>query len=134
MYCTVEDVCGLCDASDPQHAHNATSLNDENGATWWQSIGGDAAVTLELRLELPAYFAAFSASYKSPRPAAAVLERSVDFGQVYTPYQYYAENCSEFGLVDTWRAVSVPGQASCTSLYSDGQAGMVSHSQLPKYH
>ncbi|KAL5516796.1 hypothetical protein EMCRGX_G002211 [Ephydatia muelleri] len=129
-YCTVEGVCDICDASDPSKAHNASLLNDGGdgaGKSWWQSKGGEAAVTLELRLEQLARFAAFSVSFKSPRPAAAVLEKSADFGRVYVPYQYYSRNCSEFGLVDTWSVASVPGQLSCTSVYSDGENGMISY-------
>lgn len=126
-------MCDICDASDPSKAHNASLLNDGGdgaGKSWWQSKGGEAAVTLELRLEQLARFAAFSVSFKSPRPAAAVLEKSADFGRVYVPYQYYSRNCSEFGLVDTWSVASVPGQLSCTSVYSDGENGMVSQWQF----
>lgn len=130
-YCTVENWCDICDASDPLKAHNASSLNDgEGGGKWWQSKSGEAAVTLELRLERLARFAAFSMSFKSPRPAAAVLEKSADFGRVYAPYQYYYKNCSEIGLVDTGRATGVPGQLSCTSVYSDGAIGEVSNASF----
>ncbi|GCC29467.1 hypothetical protein chiPu_0007909 [Chiloscyllium punctatum] len=32
--------------------------------------------------------------FKSPRPAAMMIERSTDFGQTWKPYQYFADDCA----------------------------------------
>lgn len=128
-YCTEDGACSVCSASDPLHAHNATSLSDGDATgTWWQSAGGQPFVTLELRLERLARLASFSLSFKSPKPAAAVLERSADFGRVYAALQYYSENCTEFlGLPDAVGQPSSSRPPSCISTYSDGRAGTLSY-------
>ncbi|KFP43104.1 Netrin-4, partial [Chlamydotis macqueenii] len=61
------------------------------------------------------YFTHLILVFKSPRPAAMVLERSQDFGKTWKPYKYFAANCSAtFGLEDDVRQRG----AICTSRYS----------------
>ncbi|KFR15092.1 Netrin-4, partial [Opisthocomus hoazin] len=71
--------------------------------------------TIRLDLETAFYFTHLILVFKSPRPAAMVLERSQDFGETWKPYKYFAANCSAaFGLEDDVRQRG----AICTSRYS----------------
>lgn len=83
--------------------------------TWWQAAQDAPSETIRLDLEATFYFTHLILVFKSPRPAAMVLERSQDFGETWMPYKYFAANCSAtFGLEDD---VSQRG-AVCTSRYS----------------
>ncbi|KFV81086.1 Netrin-4, partial [Struthio camelus australis] len=83
--------------------------------TWWQSAQNSPRETIRLDLEAAFYFTHLILVFKSPRPAAMVLERSQDFGKTWRPYKYFAANCSAtFGLEDD---VMRKG-AVCTSRYS----------------
>uniref|UniRef100_A0A8C9MVQ0 Netrin-4 n=1 Tax=Serinus canaria TaxID=9135 RepID=A0A8C9MVQ0_SERCA len=78
--------------------------------------GRDASrESIRLDLEAAFYFTHLIMVFKSPRPAAMVLERSQDFGETWKPYKYFAANCSAtFGLEDDVRQRG----AICTSRYS----------------
>ncbi|KAF7248735.1 Netrin-4, partial [Varanus komodoensis] len=83
--------------------------------TWWQSAQGVHREKIQLNLETEFYFTHLIMVFKSPRPAAMVLERSQDFGKTWKPYKYFSTNCSAtFGLDDD---ISKKG-AICTSRYS----------------
>lgn len=83
--------------------------------TWWQAAGDAPQETIQLDLEATFYFTHLILVFKSPRPAAMVLERSQDFGKTWQAYKYFATNCSAtFGLEDD----VVRRGAPCTSRYS----------------
>lgn len=83
--------------------------------TWWQAAGDAPQETIQLDLEATFYFTHLILVFKSPRPAAMVLERSRDFGKTWQAYKYFATNCSTaFGLEDDM----VRRGAPCTSRYS----------------
>jgi len=88
--------------------------------TWWAS-GADAdgphSHRDEIRLDLETRFCLSHVVllFRSPRPRAMAVERSVDFGRSWETLKLFAHNCSlEFGLADD---VMEPG-ALCTSRYS----------------
>ncbi|XP_072238807.1 netrin-4 [Leuresthes tenuis] len=87
--------------------------------TWWESRGGTSMLELqdEIRLDLETHFCLSHVVlvFKSPRPAAMVIERSTDFGKTWEALKVFAHNCStEFGLPD-----DLYQQGSlCTSRYS----------------
>ncbi|MBN3299678.1 NET4 protein, partial [Amia calva] len=110
--------CGKCNAAQPQHAHLPAALADSSFRfpnTWWQSAEGLQHETLQLDLETEFYFTHLILVFRSPRPAAMLLERSQDFGRTWKPYKYFATNCTEtFGLRDDAEL----GGSECTSKYS----------------
>ena len=118
--------CFTCDASNPANAHGAEFLSDMDSSslssrTWWQSSNAVENVNLTLDLGSLFFFTHLIVTFRSPRPAALVIERSRDFGQTYTPYQYYSENCMrDFGLPDRSSIRSVE-EVICTSEYSSIQ-------------
>ncbi|KYO48268.1 laminin subunit alpha-2 isoform B [Alligator mississippiensis] len=89
--------CDYCNAADPNKAHPITNAVDGT-EQWWQSpplsLGfkyNEVNVTLDLgQLFHVAYILIKFAN--SPRPDLWVLERSVDFGGTYIPWQYFAHS------------------------------------------
>lgn len=87
-----------------------------NPDTWWESGSGPQQQD-EIRLDLDTRFCLshLILVFRSPRPAAMVVERSADFGETWETLKLFARNCSaEFGLPDD---SSEPGSV-CTSRYS----------------
>ncbi|XP_060537980.1 laminin subunit alpha-3 [Pantherophis guttatus] len=94
--------CDYCNAADPHKAHPIDYAIDGT-ERWWQSpslsLGlkyDEVNVTLDLgQLFHVAYVLIKFAN--SPRPDLWVLERSIDFGRTYTPWQYFA-----YSKADCW--------------------------------
>uniref|UniRef100_A0A8D0HGV7 Netrin-4 n=1 Tax=Sphenodon punctatus TaxID=8508 RepID=A0A8D0HGV7_SPHPU len=111
--------CYKCSATLTHLAHPSTAMADSSfhlPRTWWQSAEGMHREKIQLDLEAEFYFTHLIMFFKSPRPAAMVLERSQDFGKTWKPYKYFATNCSAtFGLADD----VIKKGAICTSRYSN---------------
>ncbi|XP_032654514.1 netrin-4 isoform X2 [Chelonoidis abingdonii] len=110
--------CDKCNAAHTHLAHPPSAMADSSfrlPRTWWQSAEDVHKERIQLDLEAEFYFTHIIMVFKSPRPAAMVLERSQDFGKTWKPYKYFSINCSAtFGLEDD---VTKKG-AICTSRYS----------------
>ncbi|RXM97946.1 Netrin-4 [Acipenser ruthenus] len=110
--------CGKCNAAHHQHSHLPAAMTDSSFRfpnTWWQSAEGVQRETIQLDLGGEFYFTHMIMVFKSPRPAAMLLERSQDFGKTWRPCKYYATNCYEtFGLGDD----TEQDGALCTTKYS----------------
>ncbi|GAB1295503.1 Netrin-4 [Apodemus speciosus] len=111
--------CDKCNAAHPHLAHPPSAMADSPfrfPRTWWQSAEDVHREKIQLDLEAEFYFTHLIMVFKSPRPAAMVLDRSQDFGKTWKPYKYFATNCSAtFGLEDD----VVKKGAICTSRYSN---------------
>ena len=151
-YCAIDDSadvsddsgdrpCFTCDGTVPDHSHPARFLTDLDSSvmtdrTWWQSVNGVNNVTLELELEAMFFFTHLIIMFRSPKPAAAVIERSRDFGTTYEPYQYYSDDCmKDFGIPDQ-SSVRTVDEVICTSEYSsiepltNGEVRLSSHNYV----
>ncbi|MFT7812246.1 laminin subunit alpha-3 [Arapaima gigas] len=118
--------CDYCNSNDPDRAHPASNAIDGT-ERWWQSPPlsrglkyNEVNVTLDLgQLFHVAYVLIKFAN--SPRPELWVLERSVDFGRTYSPWQYFAHakrECIEtFGKPPNGRIIQDNDQI-CTTEYS----------------
>ncbi|KAM7179712.1 netrin-4 isoform 5-T6 [Macrochelys suwanniensis] len=110
--------CDKCNVAHTHLAHPPSAMADSSfrlPRTWWQSAEDVHKERIQLDLEAEFYFTHMIMVFKSPRPAAMVLERSQDFGKTWKPYKYFSTNCSAtFGLEDD---VTKKG-AICTSRYS----------------
>uniref|UniRef100_A0A8C8S7I5 Netrin-1 n=1 Tax=Pelusios castaneus TaxID=367368 RepID=A0A8C8S7I5_9SAUR len=111
--------CTKCNAHQPDNSHLPSDMTDDvflNPLTWWQSAQGVHREEIRLDLETAFYLTHVIIVFKSPRPAAMVLERSQDKGQTWRPYKYFSVNCTAtFGLPDD---LTEEG-SMCTSRYSD---------------
>ncbi|XP_009989305.1 PREDICTED: laminin subunit alpha-3, partial [Tauraco erythrolophus] len=118
--------CDYCNAADPSKAHPVTNAIDGT-ERWWQSpplsMGlkyNEVNVTLDLgQLFHVAYILIKFAN--SPRPDLWILERSVDFGRTYTPWQYFAyskADCLERFGKEANLPVRSDSDVLCTTEYS----------------
>ncbi|XP_068196189.1 laminin subunit alpha-3-like isoform X2 [Antennarius striatus] len=118
--------CDYCNSADPNKAHPVTNAIDGT-ERWWQSpplstgLGhNEVNVTVDLgQLFHVAYVLIKFAN--SPRPDLWVLERSVDNGRTFSPWQYFAhskQECIEsFGKKPNVRILHDDDQL-CTTDYS----------------
>ncbi|XP_072460501.1 laminin subunit alpha-3 isoform X2 [Notamacropus eugenii] len=118
--------CDYCNSGDPNKAHPVTNAIDGT-ERWWQSpplsLGlqyNKVNVTLDLgQLFHVAYVLIKFAN--SPRPDLWVLERSVDSGRTYLPWQFFAHS-----KVDCWEQfgteanlpITKDDDVICTTEYS----------------
>ncbi|KAJ7406891.1 Netrin-4 [Willisornis vidua] len=111
--------CTKCNANQPDNSHLPADMTDDffvNPTSWWQSAQGVHREEIRLDFETEFYLTHVIAVFKSPRPAAMVLERSQDYGQTWRPYKYFSVNCTAtFGLQDDL----IEDGSMCTSRYSD---------------
>ncbi|XP_028681065.2 netrin-4-like isoform X1 [Erpetoichthys calabaricus] len=112
-------ICAKCNSRHPDLSHLPFHMTDNaflHPRTWWQSSQGLSREEIRLDLETDFYLTHVIVLFKSPRPAAMLLERSQDYGRTWRPYKYYATNCTEtFGMPDD---LTEEG-ALCTSRYSN---------------
>ncbi|XP_018088137.1 netrin-G2 isoform X13 [Xenopus laevis] len=110
-FCTHENpyLCSdECDASNSDLAHPPSLMFDkeeEGLATYWQSVTWRrypeplvANITLSWNksIELTDDIVV---TFEYGRPTAMMLEKSLDYGRTWHPYQYYADDCMEaFGM------------------------------------
>uniref|UniRef100_A0A8C4VZ58 Netrin-1 n=1 Tax=Gopherus evgoodei TaxID=1825980 RepID=A0A8C4VZ58_9SAUR len=111
--------CTKCNANQPDNSHLPSDMTDDfflNPGSWWQSAQGVHREEIRLDLETAFYLTHVIVVFKSPRPAAMVLERSQDNGQTWRSYKYFSANCTAtFGLQDDL----IEEGSLCTSRYSD---------------
>ncbi|KAM3618812.1 uncharacterized protein V6R79_025116 [Siganus canaliculatus] len=118
--------CDICNQGDSDRAHPITNAIDGT-ERWWQSPPlsrstefNEVNVTLDLgQLFHVAYVLIKFAN--SPRPDLWVLERSVDFGLTYQPWQYFASSkrdCIERFGQRTIERINDDDDVICTTEYS----------------
>ncbi|KAL3982290.1 Laminin EGF-like (Domains III and V) family protein [Acanthocheilonema viteae] len=92
-------MCDFCQ-SNSSFAHPATNMVDGR-ASWWQSPPLSRGmqynqINISINLEQEFHVAyVWIQMANSPRPGSWVLERSIDGGKTYMPWQYFAETPAE---------------------------------------
>ncbi|KAF7696810.1 hypothetical protein HF521_005228 [Silurus meridionalis] len=133
-FCTLENpyLCSdECDASNPDLAHPPQLMQDrERGGlvTYWQTqtwrrypepLLANITLSWNKSLELTDDI---EITFEYGRPTAMALEKSLDYGHTWQPYQFYADDCPEvFGMVPQRARDLTPSNATrviCTELYS----------------
>ncbi|XP_037333672.2 laminin subunit alpha-5 isoform X2 [Pungitius pungitius] len=118
--------CDICSQGDGDRAHPITNAVDGT-ERWWQSPPlsrsteyNEVNVTLDLGQVFHVAYVLIKFA-NSPRPDLWVLERSVDFGQTYQPWQYFASSkrdCIERFGQSTIERISNDNDIVCTTEYS----------------
>ncbi|XP_010000403.1 PREDICTED: laminin subunit beta-3 [Chaetura pelagica] len=100
-YCTPHSEwsmkCCRCDSRLP-HVYNGhrveNILSSAGHARWWQSQNGIEHVSLQLDLDQTFQLSSILLHFRSPLPAAMLVERSTDMGRTWQVYQYWASDCA----------------------------------------
>ncbi|KAM4695790.1 netrin-G2 isoform 11-T11 [Rhinophrynus dorsalis] len=133
-FCTHENpyLCSdECDASNPDLAHPPSLMFDkeeEGLATYWQSVTwrkypeplvANITVSWNKSIELTDDIVV---TFEYGRPTVMMLEKSLDYGRTWHPYQYYAEDCMEAFSMPARKAkdlsASTANRVLCTEEYS----------------
>ncbi|XP_025195973.1 laminin subunit alpha-1 [Melanaphis sacchari] len=126
--------CGVCDArsGDPAKTHGpANAVDNATTGTWWQSPSlhnGDQYQYVTFTIDLGQIYQVSYIIMKfgiSSRPGNWILERSIDGGVKYTPWQYFAINGEEclqkYNIQQTFnkdKIVQIYRNATCISSFS----------------
>lgn len=92
---------GICNASDPENAHPPRYMTDfllED--RWWQSENNVSTVMIELSLQTLVEISVISFDFQSLIPNAFYIEKSVDYGQTYEPFHFFATSCLDQYLIE----------------------------------
>ncbi|XP_054867756.1 mucin-2 isoform X2 [Amphiprion ocellaris] len=133
-FCTLENpyLCSdECDASSPDLSHPPQLMGDrERGGliTYWQTVTWSrypepllANITLSWNKSLEVVDD-IVVTFEYGRPTSMVLEKSLDKGVTWQPYQYYADDCLEaFGMSPKRVSDLAPSNLTrviCTEQYS----------------
>ncbi|XP_025159598.1 laminin subunit alpha-1 isoform X2 [Harpegnathos saltator] len=112
--------CSVCDSRspDPGKRHHISNVLHLNSGRWWQSPSlarghyEHVTILLDLNQVYQVEYVIVKAA-NSPRPAAWILERSLD-SENFLPWQYYAPNDEE-----CWSRYSTPPTGSKPVYISD---------------
>ena len=108
-----------CLADNPSMAYPASNINDGRLNTSWQSDINKTNVTVQLDLEGTMLFKSLIIVWSTPRPSAMIVERSSDFELNWSPYRFFASDCSHFCMLDDSLSFCNNGTAITTVITPD---------------
>ncbi|XP_063239907.1 laminin subunit alpha [Bacillus rossius redtenbacheri] len=119
-------VCDYCDPGSPDKRHPAEYAVD-GAETWWQSPPlsrgskyNEVNLTIDLGQEFHVAYV-FIKMANAPRPGVWVLERSVDNGQTFQPWQFFADSlgdCEKFFGSNSLQPITRDDSVVCETQYS----------------
>ena len=81
-------------------SHHVSLLNDDIFETWWQSELRVAPINVTINLDGLRVVLLVAINFRSVQPEAMIIYYSNNGGVAFVPRQFYASNCSRFGLTD----------------------------------
>jgi hypothetical protein len=122
----------ICDAQDPLNSHPPEYLTDFlQTNTWWQSensLEPRNVVVIDIPLNTLVEVSLVSLQFQSLMPNSFQILKSVDYGETYTDFNYFATSCSsEFGISGS-QILSVANETSvlCQSISVPPLPGQIS--------
>ncbi|XP_076046327.1 laminin subunit alpha isoform X4 [Oratosquilla oratoria] len=118
--------CDECDPTDPAKYHPAEYAID-GSERWWQSpplSRGMQYNQINLTIDLGQLFQVAYVLIKmgnSPRPGVWALERSIDNGESYTPWQYFADtrgDCERYFGEESLKPITKDDDVNCITHFS----------------
>ncbi|SPP85142.1 laminin subunit alpha [Drosophila guanche] len=119
-------VCDVCDPNVPDKNHPPENAIDGTEA-WWQSPPlsrgmkyNEVDLTINFEQEFHVAYL-FIRMGNSPRPGLWTLEKSVDYGKTWTPWQHFSDtpaDCETYFGKDTYKPISRDDDVICTTEYS----------------
>ncbi|XP_074067004.1 laminin subunit gamma-3 isoform X1 [Macrotis lagotis] len=97
-------LCHRCDASDPDHNHNASYLTDfhsQEESTWWQSqsmafgVQYPNSVNITLQLGKAYEITYVRLKFHTSRPESFAIYKRSWAGGPWVPYQFYSASCEK---------------------------------------
>ncbi|XP_034626450.1 laminin subunit beta-3 [Trachemys scripta elegans] len=100
-YCTSYEEwrmkCCRCDSREAR-THNShrveNVLSSKGHMRWWQSQNDVNQVSLQLDLDKKFQLSSIMLDFRAPLPVGMLIERSINFGETWTIYQYLASDCA----------------------------------------
>ncbi|CAG9860176.1 unnamed protein product [Phyllotreta striolata] len=118
--------CDICDPNRPDKRHPPEFAVDGREA-WWQSPPlsrgmkyNEVNLTIDLGQEFHVAYVYIKMA-NSPRPGLWILEKSVDHGKTFTPWQYFSDNpsdCETFFGKKNNEPIKEDDSVICTNEYS----------------
>ncbi|XP_065067988.1 laminin subunit beta-2-like isoform X2 [Rhopilema esculentum] len=134
---TQDSRCKICNAGSQQNSYPAKNMVDfhnPTNITWWQSsswwqmkLKGQATLANPPKVNVTINFkklylvsGGVRVTFYSVRPKKVVIQRSKDYGNTWTNYQFFAKNCRDsYGLVaDPVINATNRFHATCTQRFS----------------
>lgn len=122
----------ICDAQDPLNSHPPEYLTDFLQVnTWWQSensLDPQSVVFIDIPLGTMVEVSLVTFQFQSLIPNSFQILKSVDYGQTYSNFHYFATSCSsEFGISED-QILSVDNETSilCQAINTPPLPGQIS--------
>ncbi|EDQ87728.1 uncharacterized protein MONBRDRAFT_26825 [Monosiga brevicollis MX1] len=128
--CCVSAAGASCVARLSADAHPATLANDASSSTYFQSAQNEATVNVTIDLLLSQEVIETTITFARQVPIALSIERSSD-GETFTPYQYFAEDCSTYSMANN-AAITSTTQVVCSTNGISPRTSSLTFTTIPR--
>eukprot|EP00045_Choanoeca_perplexa_P018195 m.281668 g.281668 ORF g.281668 m.281668 type:complete len:2067 (-) comp17742_c0_seq1:2351-8551(-) len=127
-HCCVSNNSSSCALRLSEDARYPALANDNSAATYFQSAKDVASVNVTIDLLISQEILNIDVTFEGRVPYAMMLLRSKD-GVTYHPYEYYAPDCTVYGLANNG-AIAQVNQSICNTQLSSPRKTSITFSAL----